>query len=178
MSTNGKAQYAVCSVVIALMMVAASASIARASEESVEALETMEVVPSQDLTAGCCRASWGLKDGPSYRSKGTGYYPYNNSMEGGYIDRRGNPLKTLQSFLKRGAAWVSTAMDANAFAYGTKICIPEINSRYGAAVPFKVVDTGGAFRGKGTSRIDVCTASQSASLDTVINGRLTITVCK
>ena len=39
-----------------------------------------------------------------------------------------------------------------------------------------VVDTGGAFRGKGRTRIDICTANRSASLDSTINGRLNIEV--
>jgi 3D (Asp-Asp-Asp) domain-containing protein len=169
MSIIGIAQYA---LPFALVLGAMNASVARANEE------TWEVVPNDDAAASCCRAAWGTGQGASYRSKGSGYYPDNSSMEGGFVDRRGNPLQTLQSFLKGKHGWVSTAMDANAFAYGTRICIPELNSRYGAAIPFKVVDTGGAFSGKGTSRIDVCTSGSAASQDSAINGRLTIVVCK
>lgn len=69
---------------------------------------------------------------------------------------------------------VSVAMDSKAFPYGTKLRIPELEAKYGKQIDFRVVDTGGAFKGKGTSRIDVCTANRKASLDPTINGPLTL----
>ena len=38
------------------------------------------------------------------------------------------------------------------------------------------MDTGGAFRNKGTTRMDICTANEKASLDPTINGKLTVDV--
>ena len=59
----------------------------------------------------------------SFTSKGTGYYPSSSSMQGGYVDRLGKPLKTLQSFLNGSAAYVSVAMDSTALKYGTRLRI-------------------------------------------------------
>ena len=91
-----------------------------------------------------------------------------------FVDRRDQPLRTLQDFLSGKANYVSVAMDSKAFPYGTKLRIPELEAKYGKQIEFRVVDTGGAFVGKGTSRIDICTANKRASLDSVINGPLTL----
>jgi hypothetical protein len=112
----------------------------------------------------------------SFVSRGTGYYPANNSMEGGFLDRRGAKLRTLQQFLAGRADYVSVAMDSKAFAYGQRLRIAQLEAKYGRSIVFRVVDTGGAFRGKGRTRIDICTANRSASLDSTINGRLDIDV--
>lgn len=112
--------------------------------------------------------------GQRYAARGTGYYPDSSAMEGGYVDRKGKPLCTLQDFLAGRAPYVSVAMDSTAFPYGTKLRIPELEAKYGRAIEFRVVDTGGAFRGKGTSRIDICTENRRASVDATINGPLTL----
>lgn len=112
----------------------------------------------------------------SFVSRGTGYYPANNSMEGGFLDRKGAKLRTLQQFLAGRADYVSVAMDSKAFAYGQRLRIKELDAKYGKSIIFRVVDTGGAFRNKGKTRIDICTANRSASLDPTINGRLNIEV--
>lgn len=113
-------------------------------------------------------------EGQKFKARGTGYYPDSSPLEGGFVDRRDQPLRTLQDFLSGKANYVSVAMDSKAFPYGTKLRIPELEAKYGKQVEFRVVDTGGAFVGKGTSRIDVCTANKKASLDPVINGPLTL----
>jgi hypothetical protein len=96
-------------------------------------------------------------------------------LEGGFTDRRGAPLKTLQDFLGGQASYVSVAMDKLLkISYGAKLRIPEIEKRYGRLIEFRVVDTGGAFTGKGYTRIDICTADQKASLEPTINGALTL----
>ncbi len=110
--------------------------------------------------------------GSTFTAKGTGYYPANTRMEGGFKDRRGKPLQTLQDFLAQRSPFVSVAMDLNAFPYGTKLRIREFEAKYGREIEFRVVDTGGAFRGKGTTRIDICTANESASRDATVNGML------
>lgn len=113
-------------------------------------------------------------EGQKYKARGTGYFPDSSAMEGGFVDRKGAKLNTLQDFLAGRAPYVSVAMDSKAFPYGTKLRIPELEAKYGKQIEFRVVDTGGAFKGKGTSRIDVCTANRKASLDPVINGPLTL----
>jgi len=112
--------------------------------------------------------------GQQFTAKGTGYFPDNSPMEGGFKDRKGAPLHTLQDFLSGKSKYVSVAMDSKAFPYGTKLRIPELEKKYGRPIEFRVVDTGGAFKGKGTSRIDICTANRKASLDPTINGKLTL----
>lgn len=112
----------------------------------------------------------------SFTSRGTGYYPSSSAMEGGFNDRVGRKLSTLQQFLAGNAAYVSVAMDTSAFKYGTRLRIRELDAKYGKSIIFRVVDTGGAFRGKGRSRIDVCVSNTSASLDRTINGTLHIDV--
>ena len=112
----------------------------------------------------------------SFTSRGSGYYPSSSQLEGGFKDRIGKPLRTLQSYLSGDAAYVSVAMDTSAFKYGTRLRIRELEAKYGRAIVFRVVDTGGAFRGKGRSRIDICTANNKASLDPTVNGTLHIEV--
>lgn len=110
----------------------------------------------------------------SFVSRGTAYYPDASPLEGGFVDRRGAKLRTLQQFLAGNATYVSVAMDTNAFPYGQRLRIRELEAKYGRPIVFRVVDTGGAFRGKGTTRIDVCVANRAASLDATINGTLHI----
>ncbi|XP_067651089.1 uncharacterized protein [Haliotis asinina] len=113
--------------------------------------------------------------GHRYSARGTAYYPADNPLEGGFVDMRGARLRTLQQFLAGSASYVSVAMDNHAgIAYGTTICIPEMNQRYNKHIVFKVVDTGSAFYGKGHSRIDICVSSQANSYDATINGHLTL----
>lgn len=112
----------------------------------------------------------------SFTSHGTGYYPDSSALEGGSVDRAGKPLRTLQQFLAGSATYVSVAMDSGAFKYGARLRIKELDAKYGRAILFRVVDTGGAFRGKGRTRIDICTAHRKASLDPTINGSLHVDV--
>lgn len=114
--------------------------------------------------------------GQRFTARGTGYYPDASPLEGGYVDRLGRPLHTLQDYLAGRAAYVSVAMDKNAFPYGTKLRIPELEAKYGRPIEFRLVDTGGAFRGRGTGRIDICTENRRASLEPTINGPLTLLV--
>lgn len=108
-------------------------------------------------------------------ARATAYYPDSSALEGGYKDMRGKPLFTLQDYLAGRAPYVSVAMDNKAgIKYGQKLCIPELDQHYGKNIPFKVVDTGSAFRGKGTSRIDICVANESESKASHINRNLTL----
>lgn len=110
-----------------------------------------------------------------HRASGTAYYPHNSKLEGGFKDKIGKQLRTLEDYLAGKAPYVSVAMDdRSGFKYGQKLRIPELEQKYGKQIPFRIVDTGGAFRGKGTSRIDICVANEKASNDPVINGNLTL----
>ncbi|MFN8576185.1 MAG: hypothetical protein U0354_04960 [Candidatus Sericytochromatia bacterium] len=112
-------------------------------------------------------------------AKGTGYYPHNSKLEGGYHDKKGKKLNTLQDFLDGKASYVSVALDKNLYKtgvikYGDKFRIPELEAKYGRKIEFRAVDTGGAFTNKKFSRIDICTGSKSDSLNKVVNGKLTL----
>lgn len=118
----------------------------------------------------------GNMSGPTFSCKGTGYFPSNSGVEGGFKDRLGAKLNTLQDFLAGKASYVSVAMDSKAFGYGTKLRIEELERKYGKVIEFRVVDTGGAFKGKGTTRMDVCVSGKDASFDPTINGTLSVRV--
>lgn len=118
-----------------------------------------------------------------FRSRGTGYFPENSAMEGGFKDRKGKDLQTLQDFLSGKSKYVSVAMDKNAgIPYGKALHIKELDAKYADQlkklgkehIDFRVVDTGGAFTNRGTSRIDIATANRRASLDPTVNGPLTL----
>ena len=110
-----------------------------------------------------------------YHARGTGYYPDNSALEGGFKDRMGKDLCTLQDFLAQKVNYVSVAMDKDLnLPYGTKLGIPEISASYKTSIEFRVVDTGNAFTGKGYTRIDICTANYSSSLDPAVNRMLTL----
>jgi 3D (Asp-Asp-Asp) domain-containing protein len=99
-------------------------------------------------------------------------------MEGGYNDRLGKPLQTLQGFLSGRHKYVAVAMDSTAFPYGTILKIPSLNKKYGKNITFCVVDTGGAFKGKKTTRMDICVQNRQASYDAAINTSFTYEVVR
>ncbi|MBX3223003.1 MAG: hypothetical protein KF795_21000 [Labilithrix sp.] len=149
-----------------LLMISALVTACVASSEEGDDQEDEDVGSSEDS----------LRVTSSFVARGTGYYPDSSPLEGGFVDRRGAPLRTLQQFLAGKASYVSVAMDTNAFRYGQHLRIKELEAKYGRSIDFRVVDTGGAFRGKGRTRIDICTANAKASRDATINGRLNIDV--
>jgi 3D (Asp-Asp-Asp) domain-containing protein len=100
------------------------------------------------------------------KSKATAYYPANNAMEGGKVDKAGKPLHTLEQYLAGQAPYVSIAMGSDAgFKYGQKLQIEELNKKYNRQIECRIVDTGGAFEGKGTSRVDICMANEASAND-------------
>lgn len=112
---------------------------------------------------------------PVYKAKGSGYYPFNSKLEGGFTDRRGAKLRTLQDYLDGKAEYVSVSMDKYlTIKYGTKFRIPELEKKYNKQIEFRVVDTGDAFNHKGYTRLDICTRNKEASLEPTINGELTL----
>ncbi len=110
-----------------------------------------------------------------HHARGSAYFPAPSHMEGGFTDRRGIALNTLQDFLEGKAKYVSVSMDKHLpLKYGAVLHIKEIEARFGKAIEFRLVDTGDAFDGKRYSRIDICVRNQAASLDPTINGSLTL----
>ena len=137
----------------------------------------LELAPPGDAPAAAAGGSaLAGSPGETFQAKATGYFPDNSAIEGGFVDRKGARLRTLQGYLSGADEYVSLAMDTNAFPYGQKLRIQEFEAKYGREIEFRVVDTGGAFRGRGRSRVDVCVADRQASLDATVNGMLTITV--
>lgn len=141
--------------------------------------------------------------GEAHSATGTGYYPHNNRMEGGFKDMKGARLNTLQDFLAGKAPYVSIALDQNMYEhviqarrneyrktgnpklkkyltmkpqvrYGDTFRIPELEQKYGRQIVFKAVDTGGAFTGKGFSRVDIANKTRKDTYDKTINGKLTL----
>lgn len=107
-----------------------------------------------------------------FRSFKTGYFPDSSEMEGGFVDRAGKPLRTLQNYVRGKDKYVSVAMDHedDRFPYGTLLRIPEIEEHYGKCIIFKVVDTGGRFVGKGEKKIDICNESEEDTYSRLTNG--------
>lgn len=104
---------------------------------------------------------------------GTSYAPKDNQMEGGTKDSVGKPLgpHTLDKYvaaMKAGNAsanqYVAVALDSALYKsakapmkYGDVFRIPELEKIKGVApIYFAVVDNGGAFKGTGGSKIDIC----------------------
>jgi hypothetical protein len=120
---------------------------------------------------------------------GTGYFPDDSAMEGGFFDKHGKALHTVNDYVaarqqhphdpSRWPPYVSIALDKRLYhngtiKYGDTFRIPELERKFGMPIEFRAVDTGGAFTGKGFSRVDICTSSRTNSLDATINGRLTL----
>ncbi len=117
------------------------------------------------------------ESGPnSFTTKTTGYWPAPEDqakaqkwetaakMEGGDKDREGNliwpdhTIDAVEQKMKSGRLWpddyVAVAMDSGAYSYGTNLTSPAY-----PGIPFRVVDTGWAFEGKWTSKVDIATSN-------------------
>lgn len=103
---------------------------------------------SSDRTKAATVAAVG--SGGTFQARLTGYWPYaaktaaERLMEGGHHDRKGKPIHTLEQHRADSAAhpFVSVSGDDAIFPYGQRI---EIDQWPGLI--FRVVDTGGHFRG-------------------------------
>lgn len=122
-----------------------------------------------------------------YRTTATAYAP--NARSGGGKDRKDRELKThtVQAYLRKldagkltGSDYIAISMDGafqdkkgSPLPYGTFIRIPQLEAyvnkvlRAGktpvSLLRCRIVDSGGAFRNKGTSRIDVCFADEASA---------------
>ena len=96
-------------------------------------------------------------DDPSVTSitaRTTGYHAVSPEspefrMEGGNQDKMGNPLHTLDAFYRGQVPWVGMAGDPR-IPYGTSATSPQF-----PGVPFRIVDTGSAFKNAGLSHFDI-----------------------
>jgi hypothetical protein len=114
-----------------------------------------------------------------FTPEATGYYPDSSKLEGGFHDKMGKKLCTLQDYLEGKAPYVSIALDKNLYKsgvirYGDKFRIPELEAKYHRVIEFRAVDTGGAFTNKKFSRVDICNRSRKDAWDSSVNTNLTL----
>lgn len=125
------------------------------------------------VSSGC--ECWpGTSPVDKHQTRLTGYYPDASALEGGFHNRYGGDLSTLQAFKAGKAKYVSVAMDKNLGKVKRKLCIASL----GSDVPFLVEDTGGAFTGKGWGRLDICVANRTESLKSAVNSTVEVVECK
>jgi len=80
-------------------------------------------------------------------------------LEGGVQDRKGRPAYTLEQYLAGNAPYVTVAMDSKVLPYGTLLYNGKFKDQNGALIPFRVTDTGGAFKGVGFAKMDIASSS-------------------
>lgn len=101
----------------------------------------------------------------SFQTNNTWYCPgggtssKERALEGGVQDRRGKPAYTLEQYLAGQAPYVTVAMDSNILPYGTLVTCEKFKDSSGNFIPFRVTDTGGAFKGKGFQKMDIASSS-------------------
>lgn len=115
-----------------------------------------------------------VESGGTFAARLTGYWPYaaktaaEKRMEGGHNDRKGKPIHTLEQHRADPVLhpYVSVSGDDVIFPYGQRI---EIDQWPG--VVFRVVDTGGHFRGTnkvyrimGREPLDIAVDSPSSKI--------------
>ncbi|XP_048509514.1 uncharacterized protein LOC105688484 isoform X2 [Athalia rosae] len=108
----------------------------------------------------------------------TAYYPdFYSGAEADYLDVRGKKLRTLQNLLDGRCDYVTVAVDDTLdMAYGTRLCVTELNEHFGRRIPLQVRDYGTDLRGEGFSRLDICVRSEEDSYDIAVNGIVTVYV--
>lgn len=114
-----------------------------------------------------------IATGGAFKARLTGYWPFSakdseRQMEGGIHDRRSRPLHTLEQHQRDPAAhpFVSVSGDDAIFPYGQRLSI----DTWPGSV-FRVVDTGGHFRGArkvyrvtGSEPLDICVDSSKTKV--------------
>lgn len=135
----------------------------RKSSQTVKTIETQVQAPPIALPPSPVEVA----KLPTFKARLTGYWPFKaglseaeRKMEGGKNDRMGRPLMALEQHLQDPAKYpyVSVAGDDAVFPYGQRLTI----DAWPNAV-FRVVDTGGNFRGvnkvyriAGYEPLDIC----------------------
>ncbi len=128
----------------------------------------------------------------SRSTKLTGYYPHASLMQGGFKNRFGGRLFSLEAFLAGKAPYVTVALDylgsmkvhhkkffcipALEKAYAEEMA-PSVRKKFGGRIPFKVMDTGGAFKRKGFAKLDVCHSTRAGAWDARSQAKVEIYDC-
>lgn len=77
-----------------------------------------------------------------------------------------------QDFLDNRTAFVTVAMDADIrLPYGTAICVPALNQRYGRLVRLERRDTDADLTGQALGQLDICVRSEADSYEAAVNMR-------
>ncbi|XP_078033254.1 uncharacterized protein LOC144468022 [Augochlora pura] len=110
------------------------------------------------------------------------YFPdFSSDDESDHLDARMKKLRTLQDFLDGRAEFVTVSMDLDSgIPYGTKVCIPELNEKFGHQIPFQVRDSShyrdGSKKLPDFSHVDICVRTEEDTYDNYVNGIVTLYV--
>ncbi|KAG7211019.1 hypothetical protein KM043_016381 [Ampulex compressa] len=108
------------------------------------------------------------------------YYPKTESEnEADYLDARQKKIRTLQDFLDGRADFVTASMDMSGIAYGTKICIHELNHQYRRQVPLQVRDSSPSSnqsRHPDFSHVEIAVRTEEDTYDKSVNKDVTLYV--
>lgn len=87
-------------------------------------------------------------------------------------------LNTLQDYLDDRTHYVTVAGNLRSgISYGTKICIEELNERFGKQISLQIrdqVDCGNDVNK--FSRLEICVRTEEDTYDTYVNGLVTVYV--
>ncbi|XP_031836344.1 uncharacterized protein LOC116428636 [Nomia melanderi] len=111
----------------------------------------------------------------------TAYYPdFSSDDEFDHLDVKMKKLRTLQDFLDGRVEFVTVSMDLDSgIPYGTKVCIPELNEKFGRQIPFQARDRTryDDVQGKPDfSHVDICVRTEEDTYDNSVNGIVTLYV--
>ena len=100
----------------------------------------------------------------------TGYYPANNSMEGGFEDCLGNPLRTLSDYDRNNKdhSYVSLATDPTFIPTKSHVNIEGFNDKDGVPVLFYACDVGSLIKGE---HVDICCGSKEQTFKIDSDGK-------
>ncbi|XP_033333804.2 uncharacterized protein LOC117224777 [Megalopta genalis] len=110
------------------------------------------------------------------------YFPdFSSDDEFDHLDARMKKLRTLQDFLDGRAEFVTVSMDLDSgIPYGTKVCIPEINEKFGNQIPLQVRDRSHykdvITKSPDFSHVDICVRTEEDTYDSYVNGIVTLYV--
>ncbi|CAL1680428.1 unnamed protein product [Lasius platythorax] len=111
------------------------------------------------------------------------YYPvFWTNDKRNHLDDRGKMLNTLQDYLDGRTHYVTVAGNLRSgIPYGTKICIEELNERFGKQIPLQIrdqVDYGNERDDVASyfSRLEICVRTEEDTYDTYVNDLVTVYV--
>jgi len=125
---------------------------------------TPKVIPPPTLPTSLPGLNSPFTSYVTYYAPGKGQTSTQKKLEGSASDRFGSPVKTLEDYLEGKASYVTVAMDTPLSKppyKGVNLINPNFVGKNGKLIIFKVLDTGGAFTGKGSAKIDIATRSLS-----------------